>query len=116
MGTKWDVYVEHTKLLNQENLTEFQDKQPAIKPETCNDSMGVDQKSQEASGRKSYIGDHMTEMGKSKEAGPGDMRGWGERPILTPACSYATVSLDSNCETWRQDTEPYMQFQQRDIG
>lgn len=57
---------EHPKLLNQEILTEFQDKQPAMKPETCHDSIGVDEKSQEASRRKNYIGEHMTETGEAE--------------------------------------------------
>lgn len=41
MATIWGVYIEHPELLNQETLTELQGKPPAVKPETCSDSMGM---------------------------------------------------------------------------
>lgn len=41
MATTWGIYIEHPELLNQETLTELQCKQPAVKPETCSDSMGI---------------------------------------------------------------------------
>lgn len=41
MATTGGVYIEHPGLLNQETLTELQGKQPAVKPETYSESMGM---------------------------------------------------------------------------